>query len=442
MSSDPGEAREGPGHGGPATGSDAVGEAEITALRARITELEASGAAKTSSRHRLRSFFSALLIFLAWLLAPLSVVAAWSAGIVGDTDRYVSTVAPLATNPDIQASIANRVTQAIMTNLDIASLVQEAAPADRPRLGALLQKAAGPVTGALTSFVHDQTLTVVRSSWFATFFNDANRAAHASVDKLLTGEGGGAVQVRDGAVTLDLGPLVDRVKSQLVGSGVSVADKIPEVHTSFTLMQANHITTYRKGFRLLQLMGDWLPFIALALVAGGVLLARERRRALVVAGLGVFVAAGLVGVGVRLGRTFYLNALPADVSQAAAGAVYDTMSRFLITTCRTVAILGLLVALAAWLSGPSRPAVFVRGFWRVGIDSSRQFADRMGLRTGPVGGFVHRFRSWIMWGTVAAAGIALAVWSYPTGMVVLWLALACLAVLVVVEFLAEQPATM
>lgn len=421
-------------------GDDAVDRTEMDVLRARVAELEAAKGPEARGKHRVRSFFSALLIVIAWVLAPLSVMAAWSAGVVGDTDRYVATVSPLAANPDIQAAIANRATSAVMSQLNISSLLQEVAPADRPRLSALLDKASGTVTGALTSFVHDRTLDVVSSSWFASFWDGANRAAHASVNKLLTGRGGGAITVTGGDVTLDLGPLVDRVKARLVSSGITVAGKLPEVHTSFTLIQSTDIPRYRKWFRALQFFGDWLPFIALAFGVGGVLLARDRRRALVVTGLGVFVAAGLVGIGVRLGRGFYLDALPADVSQNAARAVYDTMTRFLITTCRTVAILGLLVGLAAWLSGPSRVAVVTRGFWRVGIDATRGFADRLGMRTGPVGGFVHRYRSWIMWITVLAAGIALALWHYPTGMVVFWLAVGCLAVLAVVEFLAEPPA--
>ncbi|NUP47496.1 MAG: hypothetical protein HOW97_09305 [Catenulispora sp.] len=409
-------------------------------MRARVAELEASGKLQTApKRHRVRSLFSALLILLAWILAPLSVAAAWSAATVGDTSRYVSTVSPLATNPDIQAALANRVTNTVMGELDIAALAQQITPDDRPRLEALLQKASGPITSALTSFVHDRTLNVLSSSWFAAFWDDANRAAHSSVNKLLTGQGGGALKLQDGAVAVDLGPLVDRVKAQLVADGITVAGKIPEVHTSFTIMQAKNINQYRTWFRLLQIAGDWLPFIFLACAAGGVLLAADRRRALVVTGVGVFVAAGLIGIGVRLGRTFYLNALPGDVSQPAASAVYDTMTRYLITTCRTVAILGLLVALAAWLSGPSRPAVIVRGFWHVGIDATRQFADRLGMKTGPVGGFVRRYRSWITWGAVLIAAVVLLLWHYPTGLVVLWLAIACLAVMLVVEFLADRP---
>ncbi|MFD0638207.1 hypothetical protein ACFQ9X_48320 [Catenulispora yoronensis] len=39
------------------------------------------------------------------------------------------------------------------------------------------------------------------------------------------------------------------------------------------------------------------------------------------------------------------------------------------------------------------------------------------------------------------AGVALALWHYPTGLVVFWLAIACVAVLVLVEFFAEAPRT-
>ena len=419
--------------------SAAVDRAEIGALRARLAELESAKPAAEPGKHRVRSFFSASLIVVACVLAPLSVVAAWAAGEIGDTGRYVATVSPLASNPDIQAGIANRVTTAVAGQLDISALVQQVTPGDRPRLEALLQKAAGPVTGALTSFVHDQTLNVVSSSWFATFWDTANRAAHASVVKLLTGEGGGVVQVQDGAVTVDLAPVVEQVKNTLVGDGITIASRIPPIHAGFTVMQVENIGTYRTLFRILQIAGDWLPFVALAFAAAGILLARDRRRALVAVGLGVFVAAGVVGIGVRLGRSFYLDALPADVSQAAAGAVYDALSRFLVTTCRTVSILGLLVGAAAWLSGPSRPAIAVRGLCSVGIDATRDFADRLGMKTGPVGAFIQRFRPWITWGAVLIAAVALALWHYPTGKVVIWLAVACLLVLIAVEFLADRP---
>ncbi|CAM5268019.1 hypothetical protein SGLAM104S_02516 [Streptomyces glaucescens] len=51
-------------------------------------------------RHRrLRRAGSSVLLLMALLLAPLAVVAAWVQDTVSDTDRYVETVAPLASEP-------------------------------------------------------------------------------------------------------------------------------------------------------------------------------------------------------------------------------------------------------------------------------------------------------------------------------------------------------
>lgn len=241
-------------------------------------------------------------------------------------------------------------------------------------------------------------------------------------------------------MTIDLAPVIDQVKQRLVNNGVTAAAKIPQVNTSITVAQAKNINKYRTLFRLLQIAGVWLPFVTLGLAGLGILLARDRRHATVVAFLGIFVTAALVGILVSVFRTFYLGALPADVSQAAAKAVYDTLVRFLITTSRTAAVLGLVIGLSAWLAGPGRAAGFVRGFWRAGIDSLRGFADHYGMRTGPVGPFLRRFGNWVMAGVVVIVAVVLLLWSYPTGMVVFWLAFICLCALAVVEFLADRPA--
>ena len=55
-----------------------------------------------------RTFWSTLLIVVACVLAPLSVVSVWARGEVTDTSRYVQTVAPLASDPAVQQAVTNR----------------------------------------------------------------------------------------------------------------------------------------------------------------------------------------------------------------------------------------------------------------------------------------------------------------------------------------------
>jgi hypothetical protein len=135
----------------------------------------------------------------------------------------------------------------------------------------------------------------------------------------------------------------------------------------------------------------------------------------------------------------YLNALPDTVSQPAAESVYDTLTRYMRTTVRTAVTLGVVVALATWLSGHGRWATFVRPSWHYGIGSVRATADRAGMCTGPVGPFIRRHRTWITWFRAGLAVLAAILWSYPTALVIVGIALVWLLVMAVVEFLAGNP---
>lgn len=367
------------------------------------------------------------------------MVAAWASSIVGDTDRYVDTVRPLASDKDIQKAAADRVTNALMARLDLTALLQDAAPAQRPLLEKALGRLGPSLESAVRSFVNDKAQAVVASDAFEKIWTDANRRIHSAVDKALTGSGGGAVKIENDTVTLDLAPVVDQVKQRLVDSGMTVAGKIPEIHTDFTVVRSEDIGKVKTYFRVLQLVGFWLPVVAVLLVAAGVLLSTHRRRVLIVAALCFAFATLLLGVALTVFRVVYLDALPAGVSQPAAGSLYDTLTRFLRTSVRSVVALGVVIAVAAWLTGPGRHAALVRRLWHSGIGAVRATADHAGLRTGPVGPFVDRYRTWITWILAAGAVLAFLLWSYPTGWVVVGLALALLFALGVVDFLATGP---
>ncbi|NBE51617.1 hypothetical protein GUY60_09290 [Streptomyces sp. YC537] len=413
---------------------EADDQAELARLRGRVAALESDRS--SGRRHRGRSALAIVCLVLGCLLAPLGVVASWAADEVGDTDRYVDTVGPLASHPDVQDAVAKRATDALMRRIDLSALLSDLPAQDRPRLEKALGSLGDSLEDAVRSFVQDRARDIAASDAFEDIWKQANRQAHSALNKALTGSGGGAVELKGDDVTLDLAPLVERVKQRLVDRGMTVAERIPEIHTDFTLVSSEKIAEARTYVRLLQLAGNWLPVLALVLVAAGVLLAVRRRRALVAGALAVAVTTGLLGIGLRVFRALYLDRLPADASPDAAAAVYDAMTRFLATTVRMVVAVAVVVALAAWLTGPGRHATVVRGVWTSGIGAARATADRAGLRTGPVGRFVGGHRAWITWVLVAAALLVLLLWSYPTGWVVVGLALCLLFLLAVVEFLS------
>ncbi|MGW3420728.1 hypothetical protein [Streptomyces phaeochromogenes] len=413
---------------------------ELDELRHRLSALESGGPRAAARHHWLRSTGSALLILLASLLSLLAVVSVWANSIVRDTDRYVATVGPLARNPDVQKAITNRVTSAVLAQVDVEKMVKELQQvADQqgvpPKAAKLIDNLDGPIESGLKSLVGATVERVVSSDAFDRVWVNANRSAHSALDKALTGEADGAVSVKDGQVAIDVGPIVAQVKDRLVSAGFQPAALIPTVHTEFVVFASKDIGKIKWYMRVLEIVGSWLPVIAVLIAAGGVYLAVHRRRALIWAALGVFAAMLLLGITLSLLRTVYLDHLPAGVSDAAAGAVYDSLVKFLRAGVRALGALALVTAIGAFLSGPSRVAVLVRTGCRKGIGALRDVAVSAGLRLGAVGRFVHRYKRWIGGVTLAVAAIVLFTWNYPTTAVVVWTVVIVLAAFAIREFL-------
>ena len=76
-----------------------------------------------------RPTIAALLVVIAALCAPAAVVARWARDEVSDTDRYVATVTPLASDPAVQSAVINRITTEIFTRVDVQAVTNQAADA-------------------------------------------------------------------------------------------------------------------------------------------------------------------------------------------------------------------------------------------------------------------------------------------------------------------------
>jgi len=386
-----------------------------------------------------------VLIVVGCVLAPLSLVAVWTRNQVTDTDRYVQTVSPLASDPAIQNAIADQITAQVFTYVDVQGLTSQAIAAltERglaPALAGQLQALAGPIANGVQGFTRDQVAKVVQSDAFANAWVQANRVAHAELVRALTGEGGGAVTVENDTVSLNLSAFIETVKQQLVASGFTLAARIPQVNASFVLFQSADVTRARSGFQLLNTLGVWPPVLTLVLLGLGVYVARDHRRALVGAGIGVAVAMVVLALGLAVFRSIYLDAVPATVlPHDAAAVLYDTIVRFLRLGLRTVLVLALVVAAGAFLSGQSVTAVRARQGLTRAIGWLQGGAEQAGFTTGPVGGWVYDHKRALRVGAVTLAALALVFWGRPTGKVVLGLTLALLVVLALIEFLGRRP---
>ena len=268
----------------------------------------------------------------------------------------------------------------------------------------------------------------------------ANRAAHQALVAALTGETREGVTIENDTVSINLGPIIQEVKQRLIDRGFELASRIPNVNPSFVLVQSDYIAQARGAFNLLNAIGNWLPVIALFFLAIGIYVAKGHRRALVGVGLGL--AGGMLALGLALAlfRTIYLNELPLGVlTRDAAAAFYDTLVRFLRLGLRMVLVLGLVIALAGFLTGRSVTAVRARAGLTKGIGWLRGGAEQAGFRTGPVGAWVYTYKKVLWVAVIAIAALVLVFWDQPTGRVVLGITLGVLVALVIIEFLGRPP---
>jgi hypothetical protein len=431
--------------------------AEVERLRARVAELETrlktarTAPAPVAPPHRSawRATTSVVLLTLACLLAPLSVSAVWANTVISDTGQYVETVAPLAEDPAVRRAVANQVTATTLASLEIEQVTtelldslaaQENVP---PRVAAALPALVGPITDGVEGFTRTQINDLMATPQFAQLWAEANRVAHTQVVRLLEGNQGGAVSAQGDTITLNIGPIIEQVKARLVADGFTLAQNVPAVNQSFVLVESDAVTRAQGFYSLLNALGVWLGVIALVLFAVGVYLAHDRRRALLRGALGVTAAMVVVGAGLAIFRLTYVESTPAGIlTPEAAGSVFDTLVRFLRTGLRAAAVLGLLVALAAFLAGPSPAAVRSRSWLQGGFASLRGSAESAGWNPGRVGTWAYTHKRGLQVGVLAAAGLVLMFWTGPTVGTVVLVTLLVLVFLAVVEFVARPtPAT-
>ncbi|MET9777745.1 hypothetical protein ABZ023_26380 [Streptomyces sp. NPDC006367] len=271
---------------------------------------------------RPRSALSAVLTVLACLLAPCGTLAVWAVHGPADTSRYVAAMAPLAADPDVREAVADAVGDEVMNEVG-----------------------AGPLRSAVRPYVREAARSFTRTAAYRAGWEEANRSVHDAVLRALRDEGAAGRPV-----TVDLAPVVARIRSRLVSDNVPLARRIPVRDTRVTVLSAREADRLREGYHVLDVAAFWLPLAAVVFAVAGIAVAVRRRRALVATGIGTALGGALLALAVLAGRRLTLAGLPGAVDDPAAGAVYDALTATLRTASWLLVGLGATVAAATWLT--------------------------------------------------------------------------------------------
>ncbi len=387
-----------------------------------------------------------MLIVLGCILAPISVIGIWTANQVSNTNRYVENVSPLIHEPAIQAALTDKISAQIDAHLPIQTLTNQAAATltskGFTRVGTLLHSFSGSLASAVQGFIHTQVAKIVKSQQVANLWVELNRRVHAQLVNALSGQGGShaAITTSNGKVVLNLGPFIDVVKTKLAAKGLSIVSSIPAINPQFALFNDKYLVQAQSGYRLLNDLKIVLPIVTLLLLGAGIYLARGHRRATVGAGLGLAASMLVLGIVLAIARTVYLNSVPSTVLPSDAAAVlYDTLVRFIKDGLRILLVVGLIVAIGAFFTGPSVTAVRTRRGLSHGLGWLRTSGERAGLRTGPVGSWTYQHRTALRISAVALFALIFVFLATPSAVSAIVLAVLLLVVLGLIELIGRPP---
>ncbi len=370
---------------------------------------------------RWRRILSWVLVVLACLLAVVSVMVVFVRNQLLNTDAYVSTMAPLATNPAIQTQVATRVSEELIARTDLSQRVKSALP---PKAGFLVT----PITDEVQNATYSVTLKLVQSPKFEQLWIAVNRASHKQLVNVLTGTQQGAVSTKNGRITIDLSQVEIKVKQALDAKGITVFDKVPAVKgLNYVLFQSDNLVHIQKLVKFLNKLAVVLPIITLLFFAGAIVLARNRRRGLVRAAAGLALSMALILILIAVGRNQYIAGVKPPQSPAAQSAVIDIVTTNLRNGIRIILIVAALIAIGGLIAGNR---------W---IRSKAGDMRKPGWVTGgPVHDFVARHRKALQWAVLALGLIILVIWGNPTALVAVVVVLITLAVVGLVGLFAGR----
>ena len=368
-------------------GADQVGDP--AAELARVTAERDSALKRLARQDRRRQIGGitrrvsvAVLIVLVAVLVPVTATITWVRHTVLNTNGYLATVAPLASNPAVTDAVARTATDQLFTALNPQPIVADALP---PKAAFL----AGPITNGVENFVRGQAENALASPAFQQIWTTANRVAHDALLKVLNGQAA-ALQTTDGQVVLNLVPLLNNVlaavqvrASDIVGKDVTLpritgnelpsvaCEKIsaalnrplPKTCGQIPLFPADKLNQAQHAVRVFKHLVVALLIVTPLLAALALWLSRRRRRTLMQMTVGVMLGMVIVRRAVIwLENTVVATGKPEN--KDARSAIMQQVLHGFFDVSLWVLWVAFAVLVVAAVTGPYRWAVVVRGWSR------------------------------------------------------------------------------
>ena len=334
----------------------------------------------TRDRVRPRTIFSVIVFVLATVLTPVAIAGNWAHTTILDTERYIETVGPIASSPEVQEAFAGIVTDAIVDQVDTETLVGDFLGGILPS-NPLTDRLAGTLATGINGLIGQAVDSFVSSDLFTNAWIKLNTAAQKGLVAILQNEPSGPIEIQGDDVVLNLDTIIDLAQQRLVDEGISFAANItiPPTDKQFVLMTAPALNQARIFYSFSAPILNWILVIVAAMFILAILLARRRARATVAAGVAVFASSLVLYAMITFGEGVVTNQFEGSVFEGAVVVVYQNFLNYLVSGLQALFALSVIVIVGGWLAGRTNSADYVRGLFTRGLTG---IADHTGWDTG------------------------------------------------------------
>jgi hypothetical protein len=310
---------------------------------------EVNGVAVPSRRRRVVVW---VLIAAATLLAFASALTVWVHRQALDTNAVTKASTQMLENDQVRGALSTYLVDQVYSNVNVSQTLSAKLPKQ-------LQPLAAPLAGGLRQLSVQAADQMLQRPRVQQLFAKAVHDAHAAFIRIINGNAK-SLASSGGIVYLDLKPLLAQLADQ-IGIGTRLVAKLPPSAGRIEIMKQSQLDAIQTGAKVIKALTIFLAIVVFGLYALAVYLARGFRRP-TLRNVGVaFVIVGVVLLVVRrVAGNMLVDSLSSGNIQQPARNVWLIASSLLSDLAWAFVGYGLLVALAAVLAGPTRPALWVR----------------------------------------------------------------------------------
>jgi hypothetical protein len=331
---------------------------------------------ETPRRERAHRRWIAAVFALASIIGVFAVLSVWVNRQVLNTDNWTTTSTKLLEDPKIQSAVGAVLVSELFKNVDVASELKKVLPSEVSGLAA-------PAAAGLRALANQVAPQVLASAPVQEAWRQANKTAQLQLLRILNG-GTSTVSTENGVVVLKLHPLLNELAAQLglqkqlegvrtkLQGGAGEAARgaaqeklgvtLPPPSGNIVILRSNQLKTAQNVVKAVKSLAVVLPALAILLFLVAMGLAMGWRRIARRTTGWCFVAIGLAAVLARrlLGDALVESLVKVPANREAVHNAFEIGTNLLYDIAIAMITYGLVIVLAAWLAGHTRPAAAVR----------------------------------------------------------------------------------